>query len=61
MLPFQISVQEKALTSAPAVFSYISLQEDGITFLLDDIKLVLLMADCAEGSAPPWQPQTELS
>lgn len=54
MLPFQISVQ-KALTSAPRVFSYISVQKEGIKLILDDIKFVLLMAYCVEGSAPSLQ------
>lgn len=60
-LPFQISVQEEALTSAPEAFSYISVQEDDIKFILDDIELGLLIAHCAEGSPPTWRSQTELS
>lgn len=61
MLPFQISVQEKALTYSPGVFPYISIQKNDIKFTLNDIKFVLLMAHCAEGSAPPWKSQTGLS
>lgn len=39
MLPFQISVQEEALPPAPGAFSYISVQEDDIKFILDDVML----------------------
>ena len=53
MLPFQTLVQEETLTSAPGVFSYISVQVDDIKFVLDGIKFVLLTTHYAEGSAPP--------
>lgn len=51
-LPFQISVQEEALTPAPGVFSYISVQKDDIKFILDDIKFVLLVGTLCWGLSP---------
>lgn len=50
VLPFQRSVQEQILTSVPGVFSYISLNQVDIKFVLDYIVMVLLMAHCSEGS-----------
>lgn len=55
LLPFQWSVQTKVLISGSRIFSYVSLNQFDIKFVLDCIVLVLLMTHSSECSAPPWQ------